>query len=198
MTPCFLQVAITAALITCSSAAIVTLNPFGPSGFTPILTTTGWFGEVTWQLLSGTPLNQDQGSEFLFTFSSGSLNFRRFPSQAPTAQVAGIPGQLTQFALGAPIGPGSEWSSTSSIATPNWDQDSSVSIVGVRANPDEDNSTYYYGWLRIAWNPDTTITFYDWAYESTANQSIAAGAVPEISTTAILAISLIGLARRSR
>lgn len=142
----------------------------------------GGIGEVTFQLLYGTPLNQGQGSEFIFKFQPTQLSFERLTSQAPTSQILSSGGIASKLALDSIIGSSQPWSAAGQLTTPQWAPDNSIGYLGARANPATDSSTFYYGWVRVSYNTDHSMTLYDWAYESTPNTSIAAGTtVPEPS-----------------
>lgn len=61
--------------------------------------------------------------------------------------------------------------------------------VGVRLNDIGDGPIdFYYGWLRMTYDKTAqTVTLHDFAYQSTQNGSINAGAVPEPAETGLLA-----------
>lgn len=155
-------------------------NTFFPGGGT---------GEVTFQLLYGTPLNQDRGAEFVFKFQPTQLSFERFPSQAPTSGALSTGGIASKLTFDSIIGPSQPWSSAGQLATPQWAPDNTIGYLGARANPAADSSTFYYGWIRVSYNSDHSMTLYDWAYESSPNLPIAAGTVPEPS---FLFLGLVG------
>lgn len=61
------------------------------------------------------------------------------------------------------------------------------------------DSSVHYGWMRIIVGPsgeDGTVV--DWAYENSPDTAIAAGAVPEPSMTAMLAVAFLGGTMRIR
>ena len=73
----------------------------------------------------------------------------------------------------------------------SWAENQS-GFAGVRFNG---GTATQFGWIRLKWNsngggmPDS-ITAIDWAYNSVANQSIFAGAVPEPAAAAVVAAAL--------
>jgi len=149
--------------------------------------------ETSFQLLLNTPLNQNQGAEFLFKFQPPQVSFGREDVQAPTADVLSAGGFVQQLSLGSPIGPAQSWAASGLLSSLQWESDGTVGFLGVRANPATDSSTYYYGSVRIAYNPDSSITLFDWAYESTPNSPILAGAVPEPSTCLFLCLGTLSI-----
>ena len=68
---------------------------------------------------------------------------------------------------------------------------------------DEANADYYYGWMLLTLTDDNTVgTIHEWAWNTTANEFITVGAVPEPSNAALLlglsSILWIGSRRRAR
>lgn len=171
-------------------AAIVYYNPddvtFGVLGGSTVDFKNGIFGGTG--LLVNYPI-EDQVDLYART---GGAN--------ATATDGGADGQLTRFEIGDPIGVGgggAGWKTLGNYAN-NLDQigypwnppsGSITGYVGVRLDdigngPEE----FYYGWLRMTYNKDAqTVTLHDFAYESTQNVAIQAGAVPEPAETGLLA-----------
>ena len=57
---------------------------------------------------------------------------------------------------------------------------------------ESDNGTHY-GWLHMTVGPQNYMTVHDWAYETTPDEGIVAGAIPEPSSGALLMIGSLGL-----
>ena len=78
-----------------------------------------------------------------------------------------------------------------------WSPDGDTAYVGVRFYA---GSELHYGWIRVR-TFSVGGTIYDWAYNTTPDQSILAGAVPEPSAWALLVLGLGSLffcSRRNR
>ncbi len=110
------------------------------------------------------------------------------------------PAVLSRFTLGQSIGNTggtSGWTGGNSYAAYRnepgfpWDPNSGsvTGYVGVRLDDiGQGVVNYYYGWLRMTYNKDAqTLTLHDFAYQSTQNVAINAGAVPEPAETGLLA-----------
>jgi hypothetical protein len=97
---------------------------------------------------------------------------------------------IINLALGTLIGPSGTYSISSASVPPLG-----TSIFGIRLFNEATNTTHY-GWIRMILNGTGTAitpgTIVDWAFESTPNTAIAAGAIPEPSTTALLAAMAAG------
>lgn len=78
--------------------------------------------------------------------------------------------------------------------------------IGFKFNPDSLNgftpapngTPTNFGWMRMTTNTGGGGTVIDWAYESTPGVAIAAGAIPEPSSLACLAMGALGLASLRR
>lgn len=86
-----------------------------------------------------------------------------------------------------------------------WNDTDGTAFVGVTFDPANlgtgDPSTWLHGWVRVTYNDAAnTITVLDWAYETTPNTSIIAGAglIPEPSSIATASLALLGLIVRRR
>jgi MYXO-CTERM domain-containing protein len=104
-------------------------------------------------------------------------------------------GALTNLAPGAEIGASSPFATggASTNLTLNG-----TSIVGFRFNV---GTATHYGWFRIALSSTyggQPRSIVDWAYESTAGASIAAGAVPAPGAFALLGLAGLAGSRRRR
>ena len=74
---------------------------------------------------------------------------------------------------------------------------SNLSNVFAGVKLDAGGGDYVYGWVRFSTGPDSgepgggpsTVTIFDAAFESTVNQGITTGAVPEPSTIALLSLA---------
>jgi hypothetical protein len=72
----------------------------------------------------------------------------------------------------------------------NTNANGTTGYVGVRLNNNGTTAGTYYGWLRMTYDDaSNSLTLHDFAYETTANLAILAGAtaVPEPAATGILA-----------
>jgi hypothetical protein len=83
--------------------------------------------------------------------------------------------------------------------TGNWTNDGTPGYLGFTFDYDDGiGVSYRYGWARVSYNADKSLTLYDFAYESNAGTGIAAGAgatpVPEPAAAAALAGLLAGSA----
>jgi hypothetical protein len=77
-----------------------------------------------------------------------------------------------------------------------WRNDGVPVYVGMFTNLPEDDGDIgatHPGWLRLSWNPDGSLTLYDWAYETEHDTPIVAGAIPEPRPWRFLAFSLVCL-----
>lgn len=112
----------------------------------------------------------------------------------------GTEGRLSRFTLGQSIGStggSAGWKSGFSYADFRdesgypWNPGTgSISgYVGVQLNDVGDGPTdFYYGWIRMTYDKTAqTVTLHDFAYQSTQNVAINAGAVPEPAETGLLA-----------
>lgn len=79
-------------------------------------------------------------------------------------------------------------------------QDGDAKLIAFRVSPD--GLDYNYGWVRLRLNTVSvdasgtnvaSLTLVDWAYESDANTPIVAGAIPESSSLALLALGAVGV-----
>ena len=114
----------------------------------------------------------------------GPVNLTRFTLTQPIGAAGGAAGwnEGPGYASYANFNnePGFAWNPPSGSVT---------GYVGVRLdNIGEGNVNYYYGWLRMTYDKDAqTLTLHDFAYQSTQNVAINAGAVPEPAETGLLA-----------
>ncbi|MBX3363592.1 MAG: hypothetical protein KF866_02395 [Phycisphaeraceae bacterium] len=111
-----------------------------------------------------------------------------------------------EFALGELIGPDAEYSSESLMldgahgAKDYYDWNDFGGYLGLRIPVGDD---FQYGWFNVGsmhFGPPNpiTLTLYDFAYETTPNVSIRAGAIPAPGTLGALALGALSLGRRSR
>jgi hypothetical protein len=81
--------------------------------------------------------------------------------------------------------------------TGNWTNNGTPGYLGFTFDYDDGiGVSYRYGWARVSYNVDKSITLYDFAYESSAGVGIAAGAgaIPEPGSFAAIAGLLAGSA----
>jgi len=84
-------------------------------------------------------------------------------------------------------------------ASPYWTPNSTSNLVGFRFD-NELTSQVHYGWARISLSADYSsqpMSIVSYAYESTPNTAIAAGAVPEPGTIALLGLAAFAIAGRA-
>jgi hypothetical protein len=115
-----------------------------------------------------------------------------YVSSSPTSLFANV----SKLAAGTTIGPASVWN----INDPFADDVSNVgnALVGFRFRDETTGNSTHYGWMRVNLVDDGLGTIIDYAYESTPNAAIAAGATPEPATMAVLtAAGLVSRRRRN-
>ncbi len=91
---------------------------------------------------------------------------------------------------GSTIGSSSTWYYTDKLADNGngpWAGGAASKYVGLNIRTGNDTN---YGWAELSYDAGGTMTLHGFAYETTANTSIEAGAVPEPSTVALLALGL--------
>lgn len=109
-------------------------------------------------------------------------------------------GSLNQLP-GVWVGPGSTFTVAQNTLIP---ADQTELLVGFRFRNegalmwDSDDDTLHYGWFRISLPAAGAGTLVDYAYETTANTALMAGAVPEPASLALMGGGLVGLLARSR
>jgi len=84
-------------------------------------------------------------------------------------------------------------------ASPYWTPNSTSNLVGFRFD-NEVNSQVHYGWARISLSADYAsqpMSIVAYAYESTPNTAIAAGAVPEPGTLALVGLGALVVVGRA-
>lgn len=141
------------------------------------------------------------GSNYIQLFSGGGVNSLAYDGRPGPPFLPTEGAQLSRFASGQSIGASggaAGWNTEiTSYANFNnepgfpWNPNSGsvTGYVGVRLdNIGEGNVNYYYGWLRMTYDKTAqTVTLHDFAYQSTQNVAINAGAVPEPAETGLLA-----------
>lgn len=94
------------------------------------------------------------------------------------------------------IGPGSDFTVAQNTVIP---ADQTSLLVGFRFVDegalmwDRDDDTLHYGWFRVQLPVIGAATLLDYAYETTANTALVAGAVPEPASLALMCGGLAGL-----
>lgn len=97
----------------------------------------------------------------------------------------------------------SDWAQTAAIdfdGTGSPWLDGKDGFAGFRMT--DNSSDYQYGWMQLSYTENNdAVTIYDFAYETTLNQGIETGAIPEPSSSALLlalGAGAAGLAARRR
>ena len=155
------------------------------------------------------PINGDPGENWdINVYGSGLRSFgvpgnaAQIPAPVPTASkgyVSSSPTSLFADALnlaaGTPISSSSVWNTNDPFA----DSVSNVgnALVGFRFRNELNGNTTHYGWMRVNLVDSGVGTILDYAWESTPNASIRAGATPEPATM-LVAIAALPLLRRRR
>jgi len=172
-----------------TQAAIVYSNPtdvtLAGTGSTRVNFLAGTFGG------SGLTVSYS-GSEYVeLVPSAGGVN--------ATARDGGTFGQLSRFSFGSSIGSAggaNGWDTGFNYADYhnaggyawNTNANGTTGYIGVRLNNNGTTSGTYYGWVRMTYDDaSNSLTLHDFAYQTTADLAINAGAVPEPAETGILA-----------
>ena len=107
--------------------------------------------------------------------------------------------QIADLSFGTSIGVGSDFatagsdsgSDTHTGSGPNLFPIGTPGYIGFAL---EEGASTYYGWMQIDINNTGAGTIVDWAYDSTPNESIKAGSVPDSgSTIGLLGVALVGV-----
>lgn len=122
------------------------------------------------------------GNDFVLYFNHGDVRFGAILGDSPRYSAV-------EFQAGDTISSGMINIGVGSAAI-NFLQLGSTNYMGLSLNNGAN-----VGWAQISYNNDGTLTLYDFAYNATPSESIAAGAVPEPSTYATLfGLSVLGFA----
>jgi hypothetical protein len=111
------------------------------------------------------------------------------------------PAGSLNLAPGALVGPGSTFTADFNTYIP---AEQTELLVGFRfrnegaSMVDSDDDTLHYGWFRVSVPAAGAGTLVDYAYETTANTALMAGAVPESASLALMGGGLVGLLAWSR
>ena len=161
----------------------------------------------------------DTTSDFLFVQSASDayriLFMAGLNRGTPfNGEVVDSRGRLSPLGAGAAVGPsqtfGTQFVAANTYTTALLGSSSSGTkfgpfigaqgkFLGLRFQIPADGSTHY-GWARVSVADDLSMTLTDWAYESTADVGIIAGAVPEPASLGLLALGAAGVValRRGR
>ncbi len=153
-------------------------------------------------------LNGDSVDDFTVTYANDNANKPRI------GQTAGLSQVRTQDDDGLPVTGSGVTVGFSDLLVPNntgffeqdfggntvgdWGDDA-TGFVGLQLNNGADSN---FGWARFNYddNGDATslLTLVDFAYETTANQGITTGVIPEVSTFGLLILGAAGASARRR
>jgi hypothetical protein len=103
-------------------------------------------------------------------------------------------GVLWQCAAGEETFP-AYWPTSALMWGGQWENDGAPVYVMLFSNPENnrDWSNTHHGWLRLGWNPDNSLTLYEWAYETAHDTPLIVGAVPEPEYWMLAAVTLVCL-----
>ncbi|MHC6648198.1 PEP-CTERM sorting domain-containing protein [Alteromonas sp. HB246098] len=173
-----------------AQAGLITFTPSGTS-------TVSQDTDLYWDMLSDATSTSSLGAvgEFFLT-DHGDFHFSA--SDGDMVNIGtGTGGYL--FLFGEMIGASSNWSNTDFfVGTTDYSGIMSFGDSGIFGLSFQLAGQTHYGWVNISENDNGTQSILGWGYESVAGRAIAAGVtqVPEPSTVAVFALSLMGLASR--
>lgn len=172
--------------------------------YTSTYNTIDNFGYFSFSLVPSSVMDSPQ---FRFNFQSNSLTIEMEYSEENNynkySRIMGyIPsGQLTPIAAllleGNEILTEGKWPSFGKFNL--WWKPNTTGYLGLMVDPYNNGENFYYGWAKVTWNADTTITIHDSAYESTLNKSITVGSIPESNLSLLTMITIaVSLLERKR
>jgi hypothetical protein len=149
------------------------------------------------------------GADFNISFLFGESEKPNILGSSPSLRTAVIPTGTfaSKFSVSDTIGASMNWAQEGYLdqyfdftqgSTWNSPTDG-TGYLGVRLETSSASGDYRYGWVQIDYDDENDkVTLFDYAINTTVNQSIAAGSVPEPSSLLMFAAGMFGLARRRR
>jgi hypothetical protein len=149
-----------------SNGAVILMNPFGPTGIQIE-------SSFTFTLL---PESLTAGPDFELRKEFGQWTIRSFG----TSNIMAFGGTVCKIQSGYGTLTGANWPHTAYFRD-WWDVDDKSGYLGLFSNPSGDDldASRYHQLLRIAINPDGSLQFFDWGYETIPGIEISVNSVPE-------------------